>query len=300
MRAVDLRAVVEAAIEVVRPVAAMKSVTLQVELPPVSCPVRGDGDRLQQVLWNLLTNGIKFTPEGGSVHLSVANDGAVVTVRVRDTGVGMTEEFLPHVFERFRQADGSMTREHGGLGLGMAIARELTDLHGGTIEAASAGPGLGSDFIMTLPARSSTSMSHEPGVDEDTGSRVPSLRGVRVLAVDDNIDALDVLTTTLAAAGIHVSGACSGAEALSQWTVNHSDVLLCDLAMPHMDGYEVLRRIREIDAAAGRLTPAIAVTAHASEDQQARSVRAGFQQHVAKPYQPADLVRAVAASLEHR
>jgi CheY-like chemotaxis protein len=293
---VDLRTPVEAAVEVVRPMAAVKDVALHVDLAPGPCLVVGDGERLQQVFWNLLSNAVKFTPAGGDVYVSLGSDAAAWVVRVRDTGIGIQPEFLPHIFERFRQADGSMTREHGGLGLGLAIARDLTQLHGGTITVESHGPGQGTEFAVRLAARVDVAARIEAA--NHVAPPLPSLRGVHVLVVDDSVDTLDVLRTTLTAAGAEVDVATSGSEALAWWQSHQGDVLLCDLAMPYMDGYEVLTRIRAIDAAAGRLTPAIAVSAHASEDQQARSIRAGFQQHIAKPCHPSDIVRAVAAAVE--
>jgi CheY-like chemotaxis protein len=250
------------------------------------------------MFWNLLSNAVKFTPAGGDVFVSLAADDTAWVVRVRDTGIGIHAAFLPHIFERFLQADGSMTREHGGLGLGLAIARDLTQLHGGTITAESPRPGQGTEFSVRLAARMGAMPAAGAPASGDAEAVVPSLDGVRVLVVDDSADTLDVLRTALAAAGADVDVATSGDEALASWQRQQRDVLLCDLAMPQMDGYELLKRIRGLDAAAGRLTPAIAVTAHASEDQQARSIRAGFQRHVAKPCHPPDIVRAVAAVVE--
>jgi CheY-like chemotaxis protein len=278
-------------VDVVRPTARARGVTLVVELPRVRCMVEGDAARLQQVVWNLLTNAVKFTSSGGSVTASVRSEGRTAVVSVTDTGAGITPQFLPFVFERFRQADGSLTREQGGLGLGLAIVKELTELHGGTVSARSDGLGTGATFEVRLPVIASERPSPRAERDE---APLPSLQGVHVLAVDDNLDALDLIVASLTAAGARVSIAQDGQHAVQQWAEQPADVLLCDLAMPHMSGFDVLERIREIDARAGRFTPALAISAHASEDQQARSLRAGFLQHVVKPFHPRDLIRMVA------
>jgi CheY-like chemotaxis protein len=272
--------------------AANRSVALTVDRPHAPCHVEGDPERLQQVVWNLLSNAIKFTEAGGAATVALTVEGGDAVIRVSDTGIGMPASFVPHAFERFRQADGTLTREHGGLGLGLAIVRELTELHGGRVSAASDGPGRGSTFTVRLP--------HAPAlrpVPAAAGAEppLPSLAGLHVLAVDDNDDALDVLVDVLAGAGARVTVARSGAQAVAGWRSMPADVLVCDLAMPGMDGFAVLERIREMDAAAGRLTPALAVTAHGADELRARSLRAGFLAHLVKPYSRAELVIAVAA-----
>ena len=289
--AVDVRAVVSAAADVVRPMAAARGVHLVVELPLAPCSVLGDASRLQQVVWNLLNNAVKFTPREGSVTATVTCEPQDVVVSVVDTGLGISPQFLPHVFERFRQADGSLTREQGGLGLGLAIVKEVVELHGGTVTARSNGPGTGATFEVRLPT---SRMAAAPGGSSSEEPAAPSLAGVHVLAVDDNADALDVVVAALTEAGAKVSVAQDGQQAVEQWMQHPADILLCDLAMPRMSGFEVLAQIREIDARAGRFTPALAISAHASEDKQTRSLRAGFLQHVVKPFQPRDLVRRVA------
>ncbi len=289
---IDLRDVVQTSIEVVDTVASSRQIALVASLPEQRCPVQGDPDRLRQVVWNLLSNALKFTPAGGRVEVRLERTGQQFTLTVADTGVGIPPAFLAHVFERFRQADGSTTREQGGLGLGLAIVKELTDLHGGTVRAESDGPGRGARFIIELPvAAAGQPMKAASLLDEDTG---PRLDGLRVLVVDDNADAVDVLALALERAGASVSAECSGEAAVTAWSSARFDVLVCDLGMPGMDGFEVLRRIRAIDSAAGRATRALAVTAYASDDYRARCLQAGFHGHLSKPYTIVDVLRAVA------
>jgi len=292
---VDLRAVVDAAVDVVEPVAISRSIALLCDMPPVPCEVQGDYDRLRQVLWNLLSNALKFTPAGGRVDVRLLAAGEAWTITVADTGIGIAPAFLSHVFERFRQADGSTTREHGGLGLGLAIVKELVELHGGSVRADSPGSGLGSTFTIRLPR----AMPARPAAGEGASSAdaVPRLDGVRVMVVDDNTDALEVLRVALERAGAVVRSETSGASAIAAWEQAPADVLLCDLAMPGVDGFEVLRRVRAIDADAGRTTPILAVTAYASEDYRARCIRAGFAAHLSKPLNITDVVRALAAAV---
>lgn len=289
----DLRLPVEAAVEVVRPQADARQIVLEVQAPPRACMVTGDRDRLQQIVWNLLTNAIKFTEPGGRVTVITRPGADTHEIQVIDTGAGITPEFLPFVFDRFRQADGSMSREHGGLGLGLAIVRDLTEMHGGAVEVSSAGKGRGATFTVRVPARGGAA----PAARTRAEVPAPSLAGVRVLAVDDHPDALEVMAVTLRAAGATVETAASGREAIAAWQADPADVLLCDLAMPEMDGFDVLRRLREHDALDGRVTRAIAVSAHASDDHRRRTSEAGFVQHLAKPYQANDLLRAVSSAL---
>jgi signal transduction histidine kinase len=299
--AVDLRVVLENATETLKPLARAKDVTLTVRAEPAaSCVVYGDAGRLQQAIWNLLSNAIKFTPRHGRVEASLGSSEDGCHVAISDTGIGISAEFLPHVFERFRQLDGSMAREQGGLGLGLAIVKELVELHGGTVVAESAGHGQGACFTVRLPRHVGPFDSNDVLVeraDIDLAAP-PALAGIQVLVVDDNDDAVGVASTALESAGASVKTARSGPEALEVWKAGACDVLLSDLAMPQMDGFELLRHIREIDRIAGRMTPAIAVTAHASQDQQDRSIRAGFQRHLSKPLTPDAIVAGVVAVLE--
>ena len=291
---VDLRDVVEHAAEAIRSAAEANGLTLRVAVPRAVCLVNGDRERLQQVVWNLLSNAVKFTPPGGAVDVSLTPWGGTFEIAVADTGRGIPPPFLPYVFDRFRQADGSMTREHGGLGLGLAIVKELTELHRGSVRAGSEGPGRGSRFTVRLPALAGFHVPDPPPAPVDDGG---TLAGVEVLAVDDNADALEVLAAALAARGARVRTALGGEEALREWERTPADVLVCDLAMPVVTGFDVLRAVRAADAARGRYTPAIALSAHASEGHRAEAQRAGFAAHVAKPYDAAELVRAISGAL---
>ena len=290
---VDMRQLALSAAEGIQPTAHAKGLTLTTHVPDEGCYVAGDRDRLQQVLWNLLSNAVKFTPAGGTVTLAVTRQPGDVTLRVADTGVGIPGAFLPHVFERFRQADGSMTREHGGLGLGLSIARDLTELHGGTLAASSEGRGRGAVFTMSLPESSATDALSAPAA-APPAEALPSLTGLRVLAVDDNPDALDVIAAALSAAGADVHRVQSGAAAVEAWARGGTDVLVCDLAMPHLSGFDVIAQVRSLDGREGRVTRAVAVSAHASEQVRSQSAAAGFAQYVSKPFESAALVRAVA------
>ncbi len=290
-QALDLRLPIEAAAELNRPSALAKSIVFDVRLPNEMCYVNGDADRLQQVVSNLLSNAVKFSSAGGRIELTLQRVEGAYEVRVADTGIGISADFLSHVFERFRQSDGSMTREYGGLGLGLAIVKELTELHGGAVWVTSGGPGTGSQFLVRLPALVAFDSARAEPAPEAALS-VSALSGVRVLAVDDNSDALDVLATTLATAGASVRTARHGREAVAKWNEDPADVLLCDLAMPHMDGFAVLAMIRSTRSGGG--VRAIALTAHASQDYVDRSAAAGFVGHIAKPFAAAELVAAVA------
>lgn len=283
---VDLRQVVEASVEAIRPMAAHGGVTLKVTLPEETCVISGDRARLQQVVWNLLSNAVKFA-QNGHVTVSVTQHDNFLDLIVSDDGQGIPVEFLPHVFDRFRQADSSVTRQHGGLGIGLAVVKELVDLHGGTLRAHSEGRGKGATFTVRFPCVTSE-VPCEPAED-----RMPSLAGLSILAVDDNPDSLEVLEAVLLEAGAQVRTALSGAQALELWQRESADVLLCDIAMPHMSGYELLTRIRDLDRLAGKVTPAIAVTAHATDEQVARSAQAGFQMHIAKPFDRRQLLKAI-------
>ena len=291
---VDLRTVVESAVEVIVPAAKGKGVRLEVTVPTVACMAQVDFDRIRQVLWNLLSNAVKFTPAGGSIELALAERDASYAVTVADTGIGIPPAFLPHVFERFRQADGSTTREYSGLGLGLAIVKELTELHGGTVQAASAGVGQGATFTITLPRLiGSYGLPLEPALP----ASIPRLDGVQVLAIDDNLDALEVLTSVLSDAGATVHMAMSGLEGLGRFQESAPDIVICDLAMPGLDGFEVLKQIKALDAASGRATPVLAITAFTSVEYRDRCLAAGFSGHLPKPYNAAAMIKAVASAL---
>ena len=298
---VDLRDVVDDAIEATRPAAHAKDIALTVSAPgrpDADLRVNGDRDRLQQIVWNLLSNAIKFTPTGGAVSVSLKAENGMCELSVTDTGAGIAPSFLPHVFDRFRQADGSITREHGGLGLGLAIVKELTELHGGVVVATSPGPGLGATFTVRLRQ---LSPSHAADLSSMQVGRTPqpaALAGISILAVDDNADALEVLSASLIIRGADVRTAWGGEEALREWQRQPADVLICDLAMPRVDGFDVIRGVRELDATSGRTTAAIALTAHASPGYQARTREAGFDGHISKPFDVEELVQAVLGALE--
>jgi len=287
-KAVDARSVVEASLDVVQTAAAAKGVALKSNIAPSPVMVSGDRDRLQQVVWNLLSNAVKFTESGGTVGVELTADERSCSIIVTDTGIGIPPEFLPYIFERFRQADQSSTREHGGLGLGLAIAREITELHGGILRATSAGRGRGSRFTLSLPRLVGADV---PASQVDTLAR-PDLSGKRILVVDDDVDSREIAAQALAGAGAAITEASSGQQALDEWNRQLFDVLICDLAMPGMDGYELLRRIRGAHAD-GSPSLAIALTALASDADRRAVLDAGFDDHVAKPFNFPDLLRAV-------
>jgi CheY-like chemotaxis protein len=300
VQAVDFPQVVQNAIDAVIPAADAKGVRLEAGVDPQAAPVSGDPERLQQVFWNLLSNAVKFTGRGGKVQIRLAQINSHVEVSVADTGIGIAPEFLPHVFERFRQADASITRERGGLGLGLSIARQLTELHGGTIDAASDGPDRGSTFTVKLPlmvvqaAREETERVYPRAASRQ---RIPAadLRGVQVLAVDDDPDAVRLITELLEASGARVRTALSADEAIDVLDTDVPDVIVTDLGMPKVDGFQLLERIRTHPNPLVRRVPAAALTAYARSDDRVRALRAGFHIHLAKPIEPAELVATVAA-----
>jgi PAS domain S-box-containing protein len=298
----DLAAVVEAAAAVVRPAAEAKRVGLEVRIEGEALNTEGDPARLQQVVWNLLSNAVKFTPAGGRVEARVRRAGPQLEVAVGDTGQGIEPEFLPHVFERFRQADMGTTRRHGGLGLGLAIVRHLVELHGGTVTAASGGEGEGSTFTVRLPARAAreggrpAACAEQPARAEGFGApaAAPTLEGVKALIVDDDPDARRLLAEVLSRLGAEVLTAASASEALGALQAWRPDVLLSDIGMPDGDGYELIRRVRELPPERGGRTPAAALTAYAGPGDRALALASGFQCHVAKPVEPAELASVVA------
>jgi CheY-like chemotaxis protein len=246
------------------------------------------------VVSNLLTNAVKFTPPGGSVEVRLERTDGVARISVADTGQGISPEFLPYVFDRFRQADGSTTRAHGGLGLGLAIVRHLVDLHGGTVQVTSPGEGLGATFSIEIPLMPGVASTAVPisQPSHDAGLSVGSLDGVRVLVVDDDLDSRDLMTHLLAQAGAKVTTVGSAAEALEIIDALVPDVLVSDIGMPGQDGYALLRTLRTRDTPAASI-PAVAVTAYARPDDRAHAIEAGFQVHVSKPIAPPDLIASV-------
>ncbi len=298
----DLRAIVAAAVDAVRPAAAAKNIRLLTDFDPRCRSVTGDPSRLQQIVWNLLSNAVKFTPIGGEVRARVEQAEGRARLTVTDTGLGIKPDFLPFVFDRFRQGDQSTTRAFGGLGLGLAIVRHLVELHGGTVSAESEGEGKGSTFTVELPnmegrkSEVSLPFGKEVGV-EPAVSLPPStiLRGMRVLVVDDEQDALDLIRVILEQRGAKVTTALSAAAALEAFAAEGADVIVCDIGMPGEDGYGLIRRVRALGD--GGATPAIALTAYAAESDRAEALAAGFQLHVPKPVEPENLVRVVAGVL---
>ncbi|AKT37978.1 PAS domain S-box protein [Chondromyces crocatus] len=301
----DLIGVLETALETVRPGAEAKHLTLQTSLGHGAMTVLGDAARLQQVIWNLLSNAIKFTPQGGTVMVRMVRDEGTVALEIEDTGQGIAPDFLPHVFDRFRQAEDSITRSHGGLGLGLAIVKSLVELHGGTIHAESAGEGMGARFSVRLPCVKTREQPPErgsvppSGLEGHEGDCPPEIRGMRILVVDDEPDARELLVTMLERCGATVVAAASAAEALEAVGRMRPDLLLADIAMPGEDGYSLIRKVRRLRQEQGSRTLAVALTAHARSEDRTRALRAGFNMHVPKPIDPAELV-AVIASLAPR
>jgi PAS domain S-box-containing protein len=298
---VDLSKVIAAALDVVRPAAEAKQIDLVAELDRAASVVWADSERLQQVIWNLLSNAVKFTPDGGRVVIQSRRTASGIEIVVADTGQGIGADFLPYVFDRFRQADVSSTRTQGGLGLGLAIVRHLIELHGGTVLAASPGKGKGATFTVRLPLRAvRTSSSKGGGRKQERGALVDitaedreMLKGLRVLVVEDNLDDREVLFAELAQQGAMVSASASAAEALSGLDEFRPDVLVADIAMPGEDGYSLIRKIRASPLDHGGLTPAIALTAYAGDANRKRALEAGFQKHMTKPADPDELARTI-------
>jgi PAS domain S-box-containing protein len=303
VEAVAFEDVIRHAVDAVKPAADAKSIRLHCNLAASVAPVSADAERLQQVVWNILSNAVKFTPRGGRVDVTLAQIVDNVQLVVSDTGIGITREFLPHIFERFRQQDSSTTRERGGLGLGLGIARQLVEMHGGTIDATSQGPGTGASFHIVLPAISAHANSDlrpAPGAAESMPLvSLATLHGVRVLVVDDDPDALAMVRDILEAAGAEVTVAPSASDALDLVGHVRPDVLVADLAMPRVDGFELIARVRGATDVAVRTVPAAAVTAYARSEDRIKALQSGFQLHLAKPIDPAALTAAV-AELAHR
>lgn len=302
VRPVELVPVVEAAVDVVRPAAEAKGIEMEVSVAADAGLVSGDPDRLQQVVWNLLTNAVKFTEKGGKVEVRLERSGSNVMVKVRDTGIGIPPEFLPHVFDRFRQADASTKREHGGLGLGLAVVRHLVEQHGGTVAAESEGENRGATFVIELPISAIRLGTEENGAGKDNGegravrsSHSASLGGVRVLVVDDHTDSRDLLSMVLGDCGARVLTASSVKEAIELMGRERIDVLVSDIGMPLEDGYDLIRKVRSLALDEGGGVPALALTAYADEQDRQRALSSGFQQHLSKPIEPADLIAAVSS-----
>ena len=297
-RVVDLPAVVEAAIESLRPSFESKDVALKTAIEFTPCPVQGDPNRLQQVFWNLLSNALKFTPQGGNVIVGLVCKDSEVQISITDTGVGISPDFLPHIFQRFRQADGSTTRVHGGLGLGLSLVRHMVELHGGSIEAESDGQNQGATFRVSLPiALTATIEPAEPQVLNLAGSAATLLDGLKILVVDDEPDSRDVVQAILTRFGGQVKCTESVKEAIRAFQEWSPDLLVTDIGMPNEDGYCLIKKLRRLRSKRAKEIPAIALTAYATEEDRVMAVTAGFQMHLAKPIEPEGLVNSIAAVL---
>ena len=295
----ELESIIQAAADSIRPTAEAKGVRLQILFEPNIGPIFGDRERLQQIVWNLLSNGVKFTRSGGLVEVKLQRIDSHVEIVVTDTGVGIKPDFLPHVFERFRQADGSTTRNYGGLGLGLAIVRHLVELHGGTAWADSAGQDQGATFTVRFPSMIAAEFQFEPQLEleraaaTETYDRKRTLRGLRALVVDDEFDARALLTTMLERSGAQVLAVSSTREALDSMETWKPDVLIADIAMPVEDGYSLIRKVRALPSERGGQTPALALTAYARTEDRIRALSEGYQVHLAKPIDRGELAAVI-------
>jgi hypothetical protein len=297
-----LHQVIEDALDAVHQSAAAKNIRINKLLDSRIGLVRGDPNRLQQVLWNLLSNAVKFTPSGGRISVVLERVNSHVEIVVEDTGVGISEDFLPYVFDRFRQAESTTTRRHGGLGLGLSIVKNLVEMHGGSVRVKSRGENLGSTFVVALPvSHVRTEEDRRPAstsVDPLHTIELPRLDNVRVLVVDDEADGRELIARILADRGAQATCASNAAEALECFARARFDVILSDIGMPAMDGYELMRKIREREGLSqGERIAAIAITAYARPEDRQRSLLAGYQMHMAKPIETRELIAAIASLL---
>lgn len=299
LQTVDLPEILEKALDSVRPAAVTKGVRIETAIHP-ACAIQGDSDRLQQILWNLFSNAIRFTPGGGTMQVALERVGSNLEVTVSDTGEGIDPEFLPFVFDRFRQQDSSTSRAHGGLGLGLSIVKNLVELHGGEIRGLSAGIGKGSTFILRLPILADLAKAPESRASEEAAFAFeepggPSLEGLKVLVVDDEPDTREILQRLLESCDAQVLIAASAREALTLLRQEKPHVLVSDIGMPHEDGYWLIQQVRSLAPEEGGSIPALALTALARSEDRIRALRAGFQAHTAKPVETAELAYLVAA-----
>jgi CheY-like chemotaxis protein/nitrogen-specific signal transduction histidine kinase len=306
VRSINPAAFIAAAVESVRPAADAKDVRLEINSNADIGSISGDSSRLQQVVWNLLSNAIKFTPRGGKVKLTLDRTRSHVRIAVQDSGQGISPDFLPYVFERFRQADMKTTRAHGGLGLGLAIVRQIVELHGGTVKVTSEGENKGSTFEVKLPVLPVYQNAQTTGLVQttDLASEVPvegsdDLAGLKILVVDDEADTCELLRALLTRCGAEVAAARSAAEAFELFRQVQPDVVVSDIGMPGEDGYELMRRLRALPNDQGGNVPAVALTAYARVEDRMKALKAGYQMHVAKPIELGELV-AIVASLGDR
>ena len=306
VRPVEPSGFIEAAIDSLRPAADAKGVRVQKIMDTGAASVSGDPVRLQQVVWNLLSNAIKFTPKGGRVQIRLERINSSVEIAVADNGAGITPEFLPYVFDRFRQADQRSTRHHGGLGLGLAITRHLVELHGGSVRAESSGEGQGSTFTVRLPVLPVYKNGVDQRIHTATRDTLPPyacperLDGLKVLVVDDEVDAQELLRVAISERGAHVTTAGSVQEALACIEKESPDLLISDIGMPDEDGYELIRRVRAFPAEGGGRVPAIALTAYARAEDRMKALRSGYQMHVPKPVEMGELITVAASLIQRR
>jgi CheY-like chemotaxis protein len=275
----------------VRLAAQAKSIQIQTILEPDVGPVLGDSGRLQQVIWNIMSNAVKFTPQGGRVELRLEQSCTHAQITVSDTGKGIHPDFLPHVFEYFRQADSATTRQFGGLGLGLAIVRQIVELHGGTVQAVSPGVGQGATFTVRFPL-----MQHQSAISQEVREPQPpsGLQGIKVLVVEDTPDMREYITFVLEQSGANVVAVATAAEALTALDQFQPEVLVSDIGMPEVDGYMLMRQVRMRSPEQGGQTPAVALTAYVGEINQQQAIAAGFQRHLAKPVEPEALMKVIA------
>jgi CheY-like chemotaxis protein len=304
---ISLHEVIHNAIEAVHASVDAKKLRIHTLLDSSVGLVRGDPNRLQQILWNLLTNAVKFTPAGGRIQVVLERVNSHVEIVIEDTGIGIRGDFLPFVFERFRQADAAMTRRHGGLGIGLSIAKTLVELHGGSVRVKSAGENQGATFIIALPVSQVTHDEVERSqrlpvlADPLEAIELPDLNGASVLIVDDEPDGRQLMVRILEGRSARVTAVAGGAEALELLSRQHFDILVSDIGMPGLDGYELMRRARALDSSrTNGPIPAIAVTAYARAEDRQRSLLAGYQMHLAKPIEARELVAGIASLLHLR
>jgi CheY-like chemotaxis protein len=288
---VDLESLLTVAIDSLQPAVTAKDIVLTWQAAPGIPRVLADPARVQQMIWNLVSNAIKFTPRDGTIQVALRQAGSAVEISVKDSGVGIESEFAPYMFDRFRQADGTAHRAFGGLGLGLAIVRQLMELHGGTVRGESAGKGRGSTFTLTFPV---PALTIEPDQIAPLMSS-PSLHGLRVLVVEDEADSRDLLAALLGAGGAMVTAVPSVPEALAQFDRDVPDLLIADIGLPHEDGYSLIRQVRALASGSADRVPAMALTAYARPEDRDKALAAGFQMHLAKPVAPDDFMDAVSA-----
>jgi signal transduction histidine kinase/CheY-like chemotaxis protein len=306
IRPLAAAALVKSAVDSISPAAEAKEIVIKTNIADETTEIAGDSARLQQVLWNLLSNAVKFTPRGGTIEIGIKRENTNLVVSVGDTGSGIAPEFLPYVFDRFRQADGTTTRHFGGLGLGLAIVKHLVEQHGGSVRAESEGKGKGAAFILNLPLLSRFQTSGKPpngeiyGENNSDGAIEKSLVGLNVLVVDDEIDALELIKIFLETSGAQVSTAQSVAEALENIKQSAPDVIVSDIGMPGVNGYEFIENVRRLAPEKGGKIPAIALTAYARNEDRLEALRYGFQTHIAKPVEMNELIETVASLTAHR